>query len=84
MDESHESISGEFAGVLEICSHGREKYFWIRGDFKRPVISGGGGVRLMVGSPEGLPLITIFIVPPSFDFARVYEAPSLSRKPVNT
>ena len=24
MDESHESISGEFAGVLEICSHGEE------------------------------------------------------------
>ena len=42
MDESHESISGEFAGVLRICSHGREKYFWFWGDFKRPVISGGG------------------------------------------
>ena len=48
---------------------GREKYFWVSGDFKRPVIS-GGGVRLMVGSPEGPPLITIFRVPDP-DLSRV-------------
>ena len=49
---------------------GREKYFWVSGDFKRPVISGGGGVRLMVGSPEGPPLITIFRVQPKSEICR--------------